>query len=81
MFTVKRERTGRILKATFDHEISSLESFNKREEAETNIRSRRRALQDDMPFNPTFEDGNNEFTMKVESLDYNVQSRFFIEEE
>ncbi|MGM9736932.1 MAG: hypothetical protein ACI3ZT_00800 [Candidatus Cryptobacteroides sp.] len=81
MYSVKRERTGRILKATFDHEISTLESFNRREDAEANIRSRRRALQDDMPFNPTFTDGSHEFTMKVTSADYNVESRFFIEEE
>ena len=81
MYAIKRERTGRILNATFDHEISVLESFKTKQEAEANIKVRRKALQDDMPFNPTFADGENEFTMRVTDPDYNTVSRFYIEDE
>lgn len=81
MYNIKRERTGRILKANFDHEVSTLESFKTKSEAVAGIKSRRRALEDDMPFEPTFQDGEDEFTMIVEAQDYNAVCRFYIEED
>lgn len=80
MFAIKRERTGRILEANFDHEETILDRFHSREAAETNLRSRFHALREEMPFNPTFKGNETDFVMYVSDRDYNTVTHFFIEE-
>ena len=81
MFTIKRDRTGQILNAKFDHEISELESFKTLGEAVVGLASRRIALEESMPFNPTFLDHEDDFVMCVDNPQFNVVCRFFIEED
>ena len=81
MFTVKRERTGRILETNFDHEVTVLDRFGTRTEAEVNLRARFHALRDDMPFNPSFQGNETGFVMTISDPDYCTVTRFYIEEE
>ena len=80
MFTVKRERTGRILNEQFDHEVTILEGFATRREAATNLQNRYEALKDDMPFHPSFKWEAGCFTMTITDKDYDTVTRFYIEE-
>ena len=82
MYSIKQERTGRILKATFDHEISTLESYKTKKQAEEMFIKYRKALEEKLKLPHTFEDkGDTEFVLIHDEPDYNTTERFYIEEE
>ena len=80
MFTVKRERTGRILNANFDHDTTVLSTFKTRAEAEAEVRSRRKAQGEYYGDNAVFNGPDEDFTVTISKPDYNVTEHFYVEE-
>jgi hypothetical protein len=79
MFAVKRERTGRILKTTFDHETTVLSTHKKQEEAETEIRSRFKAQHENYGGRASFTGTETDFLVTIKEPDYDVTEHFFID--
>ncbi|MBR1698509.1 MAG: hypothetical protein IJ714_01830 [Bacteroidales bacterium] len=80
MFAVKRERTGRILKATFDHETTVLSTHKKQEEAEAEIRSRFKAQHENYGERASFTGNETDFNVTIKEPDYDVTEHFFIDQ-
>lgn len=79
MYTIKRERTGRILTTNYDHEVSTLSTLKTREEADKEIASRQRAQSDHYGPRAVFEPAKDGFIVTVDDKDYHVTERFYIE--
>lgn len=81
MYNIKRERTGRILNANFDHETETLSGFNTRAEAEAEIRNRFKGLKEQFPGPAAFAGTETDFTMTVDDDNYKATEHFYIVEE
>lgn len=79
MYAIKRERTGMILTTNFDHEVNTMSTFKTKKEANVELISRRKAQADHYGSTATFTSGKDEFTVKVDDINYHVTERFYIE--
>lgn len=81
MYAIKRERTGRILKATFDHEITVLSTHKRLETADSEIRSRFKAQRENYGARAIFDGAETDFRVTIKEPDYDVSEHFFIDKE